>query len=371
MVTDWHVEHLVEAMRFLLLFCLLIPSAVYAQPKRFGEIAHTVHQTINADGSLDTVVEANGHKYGIRENPKTGEIWELFEERNPWTFGATKRMHAHKAGPFPPEQDPLPPPPDSQGAVAPDVPPVGADTAITMDILMAYSDAAAAQQGGVANMPAFAASAQTLWNETAARSGRPNVIVRVLGPVRVSYSETTSGTTALNWAQGAGATEVQALRNQYGADLVHFVVTNDACGLGYQPASIAAPYSESARSCTVANQSFPHETGHNIGMHHDKPNAGCGTTCTNDYYGYCIKNPDGTSDGLKDVMTYPSPCGGSRDKRFSNKDVNDSKGNPTGTTTENNIRIFDANIAGMAAWRAPIVTNPHKPSKFTNFRITQ
>jgi hypothetical protein len=187
----------------------------------------------------------------------------------------------------------------------------------------------------------------------------------------VSYSETTTGTDALSWAYGTGKAEVQALIATYGADLVHFVVTNNACGLGYMPAGITYPFSESARSCTVANQSFPHETGHNIGMNHDRANASCGTSCTGDNYGYCIMNADGTKDGLKDVMVYPNPCGGARDKRFSNKDVLDSKGNPTGTATENNIRIFDQNIAMIAAWHAPVIVVPHVPSKLINFRILQ
>ena len=89
------------------------------------------------------------------------------------------------------------------------------------------------------------------------------------------------GLTALQATDGA-MDEVHALRDTHGADLVALLgVYSDACGLAFLMANVSpgfasTGFSVTAWSCAVGNLSFPHELGHNMGLHHDQANAGGG-----------------------------------------------------------------------------------------------
>ena len=121
----------------------------------------------------------------------------------------------------------------------------------------------------------------------------------------------------------------------------------DACGVGYLMSGVGSALAVVCESC-ISNSSFEHEWGHNVGMQHDLPNAS-GTTGYN--YGWCFGN------GFKDVLTYPSPCGGTRAPFYSNPDII-YQGKPTGTATANNARVLRERIAVLAGFRVPPSISP-------------
>jgi hypothetical protein len=357
--------------RYLLAICLLfLPSISSAQGKGYQYQKH-------ADGSEELQVEVNGVRLGVRYGSK-GEVWTLHHERNPITLGLTKRMHAHREGPFQRELDPREVPASAHAETARDVPVASADTPVTIDILITYTDAVATAQGGVSKMPAFAALNCALWNQTAINSGAGYIQARCLGPVRVSYQETSTA-DPLSWMYPGiqvgtvipnGITETTQLQDQYGADLAVMLVTNTACGVSYIHGTRQYSTSVVNAGCSVSNKTFPHETGHVVGMQHDLPNAGA-TPQVPYEYGYCYLRSDGTKNGHRDVLTYPGPCGGDRTSNWSNPDINDADGTPTGTATANNALVLKNRAATMAAWRTAVVPTGHPPSKFMNFRIVQ
>lgn len=97
-----------------------------------------------------------------------------------------------------------------------------------------------------------------------------------------SLEITNSGGAVLG--QLARNQEVQALRAEHQADLVHIFVTAEVsgvCGIAYllEKGDTAASFSPSGYGLTVmqgcGDETFAHEVGHNLGGHHDPPNAGC------------------------------------------------------------------------------------------------
>jgi hypothetical protein len=121
------------APRLVILFVLMALPA-WGQGRK-GEIPHTVRQVINADGTEDTLVTANGVTLGYRMDRKTGQVWMLREERNPFTLGLSRRLRARRAGPFPPEHDVVIPP--VPATVRDSLTPAAAlDVPIQIDILM-------------------------------------------------------------------------------------------------------------------------------------------------------------------------------------------------------------------------------------------
>ncbi|NDJ52692.1 MAG: hypothetical protein GYB68_06360 [Chloroflexi bacterium] len=127
--------------------------------------------------------------------------------------------------------------------------------------------------------------------------------------------------------------EVHALRDQYKADLV--VLINDvqsACGIGWVPSSLAvanAPFGFSVvnMECAISNFSMQHEMGHNIGLAHDRQNAGSTSPAVS--YGYGYQDPQGE---WRTILAYVNSCPGSpctRINYFSNPNVTQS-GRPMG-----------------------------------------
>jgi len=109
--------------------------------------------------------------------------------------------------------------------------------------------------------------------------------------------------------------DVPPAREAVGADVVSVLVDGDggACGLGFlmspaRPAFEAAAYSAVDLRCAGPNLSFTHEIGHNLGLQHDRDNAGS-TPATDHAYGY--QDPDAT---FRTVMAYD--CEGARCPRL-------------------------------------------------------
>jgi hypothetical protein len=182
--------------------------------------------------------------------------------------------------------------------------------------------------------------------------------VRLVAAQSVPYSE-ASGMHPLNWitSPSNGRPYADLIQAQTGADVVHIVTTNQACGVGYLCASSSFAFTHSATSCTTSNLSFVHELGHNLCAAHDPANAG------SSIYPYGFGHCYGSG---RSVMAYPG-CGGEpRRPFFSNPDVLDGVA-ATGTATRNNARVLNEQFAKVAGFR-PSVTPEGGPAPAYNMR---
>jgi hypothetical protein len=103
--------------------------------------------------------------------------------------------------------------------------------------------------------------------------------VRLVNTALMPYVETSSFSTSLNNLRlgQSGLSNVQALREQFRADLVMMLVhpaSPDACGIAFvmntiSPAFESGGYSVTDTNCVSPGLTMPHEWGHNMGAHHD------------------------------------------------------------------------------------------------------
>ena len=157
----------------------------------------------------------------------------------------------------------------------------GAGDRGTIDILILYTPRAAARQ----DMTLLAAESMDQLNRAAAMGpgDRFGVTFRLVGLEQVRYREGADLSVDLDNLSGVDPNILQpvtALRDRYAADLVHLVVEGQgddgSCGIGWlvQPpdaaTTAATGFSVSDHRCSVANMSFAHEIGHNLGMNHDR-----------------------------------------------------------------------------------------------------
>jgi len=156
----------------------------------------------------------------------------------------------------------------------------GAGDRGTIDILVLYTPTAARR----ADMDLLIAeSMNQLLRAAAMKPGdRFGVTFRLVGAEEVDYAEGEDLSRDLDRLSGIEPgilTEVPALRDRYRADLVHLIVegkgSDGSCGIGWMvepeaPLTAEAGFSVSDYRCSVANLSFAHEVGHNIGMNHDR-----------------------------------------------------------------------------------------------------
>jgi hypothetical protein len=230
------------------------------------------------------------------------------------------------------------------------------DDGSRQDLMVLYTAAARAQQGGTANMQARITLGVTETNLAYQRSG---VVFRLrLRHMReTSYVELGASTDLNNLAGGAGLLNVvPGLRNTYGADLVKLVTTNAGCGIAYLggPAGSMAGqenrgYSVTENSCISPNYTFGHEIGHNQGNNH-APGDPVGTGAYSYSFGFrrCTSTPY-----FRSVMAYACPSGATgtgRSLNFSNPGVNEF-GAATGTATQNNATSMNNVRTAVANWR--------------------
>ncbi len=233
-----------------------------------------------------------------------------------------------------------------------------------IDVLVLYTRAARLEAGSEAAVQGQIAAAVAASNAAYVNSAI-QARVNLLMQVETDYESGSFGEDlnrlaspsdgALDWAH--------ALRDTIGADMVALIRTNgDACGIAYLmfsngPESQGVPFSVTALSC-LANQTFAHELGHNMGCCHAVGDGGgCGSGGIYQHsVGWRFNGNSGTQ--WRTVMAYAP---GNRLDHFSNPAVL-FDGRPTGvpigqSQQADNASTIDTTwrtIAGFRCSKGPV-----------------
>ncbi|MCY3928042.1 MAG: M12 family metallo-peptidase [Acidobacteria bacterium] len=154
-----------------------------------------------------------------------------------------------------------------------------------LDMLIVYSEAARQRyeaRDGSVDAPV---QASIDYLNTVFRNGDLDVVARLVHHEQAPASLTITNSGSAVLGRLRNNQEVQALRAEYQADLVHIFVTAEVsgvCGIAYLlgKGDTAASFSPAGYGLTVmqgcGDETFAHEVGHNLGGQHDPPNAsGC------------------------------------------------------------------------------------------------
>ena len=205
------------------------------------------------------------------------------------------------------------------------------DSGATIDLMVVYTDDARLAAGGQTNMVNLINLAVS---ETNTGYERSNIIQRMnlVHTAEVTYADNSSfnWNTALNNLTNSDSVidEVRTWRDTYGADLVVMIVNNTTyCGIGWLMTPTytydSVGFSIVSRSCATGYYSLAHETGHNMGAHHDRANAS-GSAMYSYSYGYQAPN-----FAFRTIMSYNCTTYCPRINNWSNPDVSYG-GLPTG-----------------------------------------
>ena len=242
-----------------------------------------------------------------------------------------------------------------------------------VDLLVVYTSAAKAKEGGQAAMEALITLGVDSANQAYSNS-QIAMQLRLVHTAEVAYSESGNMNTDLTRLQNTTdgiMDQIHQLRDQHKADLVALIVDNggNSCGIAYvmtngPRASFASyAFSVTARDC-IANNTFAHELGHNMGDAHDRATGGTGVYP----YSYGYRDEVGK---FRTIMAYGCPTVSCpRVKYFSNPRLL-YNGRPLGidhatnpANSADNARSMNDVRQVVAAWRAATtdVTPPATPT---------
>ena len=213
---------------------------------------------------------------------------------------------------FLPEAEPIPVAfTPAQLAAAADTP--MQDSGDVVDVMVVYTAQAAAWAGGTTGIQNLINLGISETNTSYANSGVTQRL-RLVHAEQVSYTESNDFATNLfNLRSGVGAlSNVPALRNTHGADLVKMLVrpsAPNACGIAFLMTQLTTAFESSGfsvtdTSCVSPNYTFAHELGHNMGARHDwyiDP----GTTPFTYAHGHVNPNP---GQRWRTIMAYADQC---------------------------------------------------------------
>ncbi|MEW6999328.1 PKD domain-containing protein, partial [Colwelliaceae bacterium BS250] len=230
------------------------------------------------------------------------------------------------------------------------------DDISTIDLLSVYSNDALINAGSTEQVETIIQAAVDAANSAFINSDI-SVRYRLVYTASVNYN--TSGTTSNDLPWLRSDSQIAALRDQYGADMVSLIVdTSDSCGTGYvqqTPGSSFAAFAFQVTDidCAVGNLTFGHEHGHNLGMEHNPSNSSAYPENASYLwsYGHYING------SYRTMMSYSDPCsnGCPRAQQISNPNVT-LNGYATGITNErDNARTGNLTGPISAAFREQVV----------------
>lgn len=233
----------------------------------------------------------------------------------------------------------------------------------TIDVMVVYTPQALADAGSVAAIDARIHRAIAETNFVMAQSG-VNAGVRLVHEAEVNYTESGVLNTDLNRLQAPGdgyMDNVQALRNQYGADLVSlWVGSGDEGGRAFQPDDLTTSrpdygFNIVQEQYAVDNFIFAHETGHNLGAGHDRTDP----TPRNIPYAYGKEFQTGNQT-VGDIMSDTE-----RVPYYSNPNITFrgvTVGNPDNSAQPaDNVRVMNEFAPIVAAYRPTVVPDTTAP----------
>lgn len=241
------------------------------------------------------------------------------------------------------------------------------DSGAIIDLMVVYTDDARLNAGGTTNMVNLINLAVSETNNGYERS---NIIQRMnlVHTAEVSYADDSSfnwNTALNNLTNNDGVIdEVRLWRDTYGADLVVLIVNNVTyCGIGWLMTPTytydSVGFSVVSRSCATGYYSLAHETGHNMGAHHDRANAS-GTAMYSYSYGYQAPN-----FAFRTIMSYNCSTYCPRINNWSNPEIYYG-GLPTGVnylaSNSADNRMTLNNTAGIVANFRQSRTIPSSPT---------
>jgi len=141
--------------------------------------------------------------------------------------------------------------------------------------------------------------------------------------------------------------EVHSLRDDFGADFIELFIANYGSGVGFIGCSNSdnSAFSVGRNTRVASTFTLAHELGHNMGLAHDRANAG--SSCNSYAYGY-LTQPSGAYGS---IMSYP----GTRQRTYSNPDMLAPNGEAMGvTSSEDSSRHIGENYAAYVAFRGGV-----------------
>ncbi|MGE0481483.1 MAG: reprolysin-like metallopeptidase [Phycisphaerae bacterium] len=232
------------------------------------------------------------------------------------------------------------------------------------DVIIAYTQAAAAEAGGTTAIQAVAQLAVDQANQ-AYDDSEIDPRMTLLFTKQVPYVESQDIYDDRDALADPTDNQLDALhddRDEFGADFVCLFVAavnnSNAAGVAFcTPTGPEEGFCVVLQSQAVSNISFAHEIGHLQGCAHDFGNAGVG--CNETCYAYGWRFFGNSGSGWRTVMAYNNNAGDfTRIAKFSNPGVNHD-GQPTGNdnnpciVNENNARLINETALSRESWRSP------------------
>lgn len=231
---------------------------------------------------------------------------------------------------------------------------------VQIDVLAAYTAAAAAQHGGAAGLAALA-QANVDWTNQAFTNGGIALEFNLVAVKPLLLEEPDNGGWSALLDEFTNDSQARSLRDEYGADLMALYAyqsTPSICGIGYVMRHPHPNFSESAYSITLTQcspRTFAHESGHNMGLEHDPDNGPDPSVASYPYafgYGVVFREKDRAA---RTIMAYSSVCKGRPCTQFwgFSSPRNEQWGKPMGTKKLHyNVLVLMKTMGIVAAFRA-------------------
>jgi len=242
------------------------------------------------------------------------------------------------------------------------------DSGDIIDIMVVYTPAARLAAGGQAAIESIINSSVATMNTTFLNSSIATQ-VRLVHAEEIVYSRGETGLTTgfgtalddLTYKTDGYMDTVHALRDTYHADMVQLLFDNSSSGgLAWIMAPASASFESYAFSVVhysfADGWAFDHEFGHNMGMAHDRLNAGSPGTYT---YSYGYQSP---TDAWHSIMAYNCVGDCPRIDYWANPAVvynGESTGIAVGATDEADAHAtIMNNLSIIANWRVSPAAAP-------------